>query len=112
MEKLDFGADVACSLNDAEFHERRILARQTLLPQVATSKRIQNGLMLTFIDSQSLRDELETFVELERQCCEFLEFTLSSDAAEPKARLQLRIEGQSEAAATIEMFARAVRSVV
>jgi hypothetical protein len=111
MKRLDDEA-VSCTLNDAEFHERRALARRTLLPQVTASKRIQDGLILTFVGGESLRSELETFVSLERRCCEFLEFTISPDADGPKSRIELRIEGRPEAAATIETFAQAVREIV
>ncbi len=112
MERLDDGAAVACSLNDAEFLERRTLARRTLIPQVTASKRIQDGLILTFVGDESLRSDLETFVSLEQQCCGFIEFTISPDTAEPNSPIELRIGGRPEAAATIEMFAQAVCGVV
>jgi len=111
MKRLDDGAVFSCSLNDTDFHERRAVARRTLIPQVTASKRIQNGLILTFIGGEPLRTELETFVSLERQCCEFLKFTISRDTEEPHSQIELRISGQPEAAATIEIFARAVRDV-
>ena len=111
MKRPNDGAVAACSLNDSEFHERRALGRRTLLPQVTASKRIQDGLILTFVGDEFLRSDLETFVSLERQCCGFLEFTISSDIAGPDSPIELRIVGRPEAAATIEMFAQAVRGV-
>ena len=34
MSKTDNHTAIACTLNDAEFRERRILARQTILPKI------------------------------------------------------------------------------
>lgn len=108
MKRLDDGAAVACSLNDAEFQERRALARRTLLKKITGAKRIDHGLVVTLDGGPSLRSDLETFITLERQCCEFLEFTISQETAGPKSRTELRITGKPEAAATIEIFAQAV----
>ena len=108
MEKLDEGAAIACSLNDAEFRERRALARRTLLTQIIISQRISNGLALTFTNSEALRRDVKTFVRLEWECCDFLTFTLTPDTVPANEPLVLTIKGPPEAAATIEMIARAV----
>ena len=107
MERLDEGEAIACSLNDADFRERRALARRTLLPQIIISQRISNGLTLTFTNSEALRRDVKTFVRLERECCDFLTFTLTPDTGPANESLLLTIKGPPEAAATIEMFARA-----
>jgi len=112
MKRLDVGATVSCSLNGAEFHERRTLARRTLLPKVTAGRRIEDGLMLTLNGGPSLRSELETFVSLERQCCEFLKFTISEKVDESRSQIELRITGEPEAAATIEIFAQAMSDFV
>lgn len=112
MKILDAGGVLACSLNDAEFRERRTLGRRTLISHVTALKRIQDGLILTFVGDESLRSDLETFIGLEQQCCGFLEFTISPDVAGPNSPIELRIKGRPESAATIEMFAQAVRGVV
>ncbi len=110
MERLNEGAAIACSLNDAEFRERRALARRTLLPQIIISQRISNGLTLTFTNSEALRRDVKTFVRLERECCDFLTFSLTPDTVPVNESLVLTIKGPPEAAATIEMFARAVEA--
>ncbi len=110
MERLDEGAAVACSLNDADFSVRRALARRTLLPQIITSERISNGLALSFANSEALRRDVKTFVRLERECCGFLTFTMSPDTVPVNEPLVLTIKGPTEAAATIEMFARAAEA--
>lgn len=110
MERLDEGAAIACTLNDAELSERRALARRTLLPQIIISQRISNGLTLTFTNSEANRENVETFVRLERECCGFLTFTLTPDTGPANESLVLTIQGPPEAAATMEMFARAVEA--
>lgn len=112
MKRLDDGAAVACSLNDAEFHERRALARRTLLPKITAARRDENGLVLTLDGGRSLRAELENFISLERQCCEFLAFTVMQVVDGPKSVIELRITGEPEAAATIDIFAEAVSDLL
>lgn len=93
--------DVACSLNGAEFRQRRRLVREALHPHLLRSKRTASRLTLIFPDNEPLRAQLETFVSLERQCCGFLTFTISSE----QEAVMLSIEGPPEAEATIEMLA-------
>lgn len=104
MEKTDAAAPVACTLNAAEFRERRALARSRLAPHLLGSEGTPSGVTFLFPRTDALLSELEGFVELERQCCGFLTFTLAPD----KDTLSLGIEGAPEAAATIEMIARAL----
>lgn len=103
MDRLDIGAEVACSLNDAEFKERRALARRTLIENVTGARRTRNGLVLTFENSGALRRDLEHFISLERRCCGFLDFSITDVRS-----VELTISGPSEAAATIDIFAAAV----
>ena len=109
MKKLDEGAALACSLNDADFRERRALARKTLLPKIVSSKRIGNGVTLTFTRTDRLLIELDTFVDLERQCCGFLNFAIAPDVTAPDKLIELSIMGPPEAAKTIEMFFAGIR---
>lgn len=103
MERLDTGAAVACSLSDAEFRERRALVRRTLIGEVTGWKRIANGLVLSFEDSETLRSDLAHFITLEKQCCGFLDFVIADAPLN-----ELVISGPPEASATIEMFAAAI----
>ena len=109
MARSDEPGTLACSLNDADFHERRSQMREALLPHVISSKRTANGLRLTFANSETLRGELQAFVRLERQCCGFLTFTLTPQPGVATEPLVLLIEGPPEASATIEVFACAAR---
>lgn len=101
MATSEKATDVACSLNSAEFRKRRRLMCEALRPHLLCSKRSASGLTLAFAVTEPLRAQLETFVSLERQCCGFLTFTISSE----REAMMLSIEGPPEAEATIEMFA-------
>ena len=110
MERLDANEPIACSLNDTEFRERRTYARQKLIPKITKFERIPNGLIFRFTPEARLETYLNTFVELERQCCGFLAFTILPDATDISKAAGLKIEGPAEAAATIEMFAQAAEA--
>lgn len=104
MDEQDTGRVVACSLNDEEFKARRALARDTLLRKVVASNRTADGLTISFQEGDALRDNLEQFIALERQCCGFLDFSVS----EPPSN-ELVISGPPEAASTIDIFAAATK---
>lgn len=80
------------------------MARATLLPHLVEVKKLEAGLQLTFSESETLRADVEVFVDLERQCCEFLTFTITP----PDQGLTVSIEGPPEARATLDMFAAAI----
>ena len=105
MKRLDQGAPLACTLNDEDFRERRQLARRTLLKQVIRSVRTEDGLIVALVGGAKLRQDLETFITLERECCSFLDF-----AVQDGAPIELTISGPPEAARTIDMFAEAIGS--
>ena len=97
-------ADIACTLSDKAFQERRTAIRQSLLPRLATSERTQTGLRLSFSDSAAMRSTVERFVDLERQCCQFLTYTLSP----PEDGLVLTVEGAPDAQATLDRLTDAI----
>lgn len=103
MIKKDTTTVVACSLNDEEFKARRALARDTLLKNVLRSRRIVNGLIVTFKDDHAVRAEIKQFIALERQCCGFLDFVVSEAPLN-----QLTISGPPEASSTIDIFAATI----
>ena len=108
MERLDKDSEVACSLNDDEFRERRALARRTLIPHVRHCERSQNTLRFTFRKYDNLRQNIQEFVDLEQQCCSFLTFEIiDGGCCQPPT---LTISGPPEASATIGMFANAINS--
>lgn len=110
MKKLDESAAIACSLNDADFRERQAFARKKLITKIKSSKRIKNGVEFHFNPEDQLRDDLTTFVQLERQCCGFLTFTILLEKESGTNPTGVRIEGPPETAATIDTFAQAIAS--
>lgn len=110
MQRQDSNAPVACTLNDADFLERRAFARQRLLPKIENSARLENGLVIFVRPGSDIKDDLETFVHLEQQCCGFLSFTILGDCGDRVSPLGLKIEGPAEASATINMFAEVINS--
>lgn len=109
MDRLDSHADIACTLNDADFRDRRAFARQQLIPKISKVERIENGLIFRMIAKAGIEEDLSTFVELERQCCGFLTFTIIPDERDDTNGVALKIEGPPEASATLEMFAQAAK---
>lgn len=96
--------EVACSLTDEELRERRILARNSLVPHITGVTKLDLGLRVTFPNTEALRLSVENFISLERRCCGFLNFTVAS----PEDELILTIDGPPESRATIEVFATAL----
>ena len=104
MSKPTKSNEIACSLTDHEFRERRAMARKFLVPHVIKKEKFASGLRLTFPDTDALRSRVDTFVGLERQCCGSLSFAVTA----PHEGLSVTIEGPPEALPTLELFAAAV----
>ena len=98
---------LACSLTDAEVSERRAAARARLLPHVLDCRLNGLELLMEFPDVGALRSELETFVDIERQCCGFLDFAISSSGE----KLTIRVAGPEGSQSTLQLFADAVGGV-
>lgn len=77
------------------------MVREILRPHVIAHVRTADGLRLAFPDTPDLRERLEAFIDLERQCCGFLHFDLSSSAA----GLVVTIGGPASARAMLDAFA-------
>ena len=101
MQQRTSPNEFACSLNDEEFRRRRRLIRRTLLPHIVRTEKLTDGLRLVFPASDELSAQVRQFVDLERQCCGFLSFTITPSGE----HLVLTIEGPPEAAGTLGMFA-------
>ena len=95
--------ELACSLTDTELRERRAMMRKALLPHVVDCRLRGLELAMVFSNVEALRSEVEQFVDLERQCCGFLTFTISP----PGEKLTLNIEGPEGSQSTLEVFAEA-----
>ena len=71
MEENMHASDIACSLSDEAFRERRATMRNALLPHLINGERMESGLRLAFADTAALRSRVESFIHMERQCCGF-----------------------------------------
>ena len=92
--------ELACSLNDEEHADRRKFVRESLIPRVLQSHEVGSGLQLIFENTASLRSDVELFVELESQCCGFLNFEIASRSE----GLVLTIDGPPEANEFLSKF--------
>ncbi|MCZ6855717.1 MAG: hypothetical protein O7G86_17530 [Gammaproteobacteria bacterium] len=98
----DTTTPMACSLDAETLTNRRLLFREKLLPQALHKTRIDNGLCVVFPRNPMVRDELQAFITLERQCCGFLDFELSEDL--DHSQLLLNITGPLEAQAVVDQM--------
>ena len=97
----DRGVPLACSLDASDASRRRerwlALAERALIG----AERTPAGARHTYRAERSVERELRELIELEAECCPFLEFELSSS----DGALLLDIRGPAEAAEIIELFA-------
>ncbi len=67
---------VDCTLSDNEFQERRSGLLAKVRDQVQEVKSLDSGYALRFESTNEIIDELTRLIQLERNCCQFLEFNL------------------------------------
>ena len=94
---------LACTLTDAELRERRATMRRILLPHVLACHSRDLELTMNFPNRESIREELDAFVDFERRCCAFLDFSITSTGE----NLLLTISGPDGSESTIRAFAEA-----
>lgn len=92
---------IACSLDREALVERAELLRRIGAAGLLDTRRSGPTLTLLFVRDVTLRSALERFVALERDCCPFLDFTISEVADE----LQLLIYAPPEAGAVLDAIA-------
>lgn len=92
--------ELACSLNEEDHRDRRKFVRESLIPKILATEKSATGLRLIFEDTDSVRSDVELFVELESQCCGFLNFAITSSSR----GLVLTIEGPPEANRILAKF--------
>ncbi len=94
--------EMACSLDQKALRNRTLMFRERLLPQALQINRTGDGLHIVFVNGPALRDELQTFIALERECCGFLDFELTEDLGE--SRLLLDVTGPVAAQAVLDQM--------
>ena len=87
----DTTTEMMCSLDDEALRNRRVMFQERLLPQALQKTRIGNSLQIFFVNDPTVRDELQTFIALESECCGFLDFELTEDLE--NSRLLLNVTG-------------------
>ena len=68
---------IACNLTSAELQERRRTVLQKFRDAVIEVIELENGYAYSLPAGPDRLEELTTMIELERQCCPFLQFRLS-----------------------------------
>lgn len=71
------GLPIACNLTSAELQERRRTVLERLRDAVVEVKELANGYSYSFASEGNRFQELAAMIDLERQCCPFLEFRVT-----------------------------------
>ncbi len=101
---------IACTLNNQELRDREQYARGKILPHAVRIEAMDAksgptgemllGIRLEFEESSAIREQIEIFVAMERQCCGFLSYTVTP----PETGLTVIIEGPKEAKAVLDTW--------
>ena len=68
---------IACMLTDAEFQKRRTGVLRRIREQVQTLKPLDAGYAFEFAADEAVLEDVFRLIQLERQCCSFLQFDLT-----------------------------------
>ncbi len=68
---------IACTLTDAAFQRRRASVLQHIQEQVQRLKPLDTGYALQFAPDEAVLENVFRLIQLERQCCAFLQFELT-----------------------------------
>ncbi len=80
-----------CKLTSPELRERKATVIASLKEKVIEKKELKNGFAYKFNQTDNTIAELNSFVEDEKACCEFLSFKISSGS--DKKDIWLEISG-------------------
>ena len=78
-----------CKLASPELKQRKETVLASLKKQILQKKELKNGFAYQFNGSDSMVDELTTFVKTERECCGFFVFNLSISGDKSEAWLEI-----------------------
>ena len=68
---------IACTLTDAAFQQRRTGMLRQIREQIQTLKPLDTGYALEFAADEAVLEDVFRLIQLERQCCAFLQFELT-----------------------------------
>ena len=80
---------IACTLTDAAFQQRRADVVPYIREQVLSLKPLDTGYALQFSAEEAVLDNVFRLIQLERQCCAFLQFDLTLEPANGPVWLSL-----------------------
>ena len=80
---------IACTLDPAAKRERRALLERELVPAIAGWDELDTGYVLWFDRGEGRLATLARFVELESECCAFLDFEIRLRSGGERIALEL-----------------------
>lgn len=83
------GTPMICKHTTAELNHRKETVLASLKAKVLERKELEDGFAFRFEGSDAVLDELNTFIQSERQCCPFFTFGLSVSGEPSEAWLSL-----------------------
>jgi hypothetical protein len=83
------GLPIACNLTSAELQERRHTVLEKLRDAVVEVKDLAEGYSYSFKSEGNCFKELADMIDLERQCCPFLQFRLTVAAGSGPISLEI-----------------------
>jgi len=81
--------ELTCKLTTPELRERKATVIASLKKLMLEKKELKNGFAYKFNGSDTMVDELTTFVKTERACCDFFIFNLSISGDKSEAWLEI-----------------------
>jgi hypothetical protein len=93
---------IICTLTEDELKERRRVVLDTVRQAVMSVVELPLGYAYTFQPTSDVLSQLTRLVDLERQCCKFLTFSIVVEPGE--APIRLEVTGPTNAKAVIEEF--------
>jgi hypothetical protein len=92
---------IVCTLSETELRERRRTVLESIRETAINATPTPNGYSYSFKPTPEILARLTSLVDLERQCCQFLTFTI---VVEPLKPIRLEVSGPPEARAMIADF--------
>lgn len=80
---------LACNLTSAELEERRRTVLEKLRDGVVEAKELADGYSFSFTSEGNRFKELAEMIDVERQCCPFLQFRITLSAGNGPLTLEI-----------------------
>jgi hypothetical protein len=80
---------VACTLSSAELQLRRATILQRIKADVINVTELESGFRFAFSGTRDQIQRLGALIELEHECCPFLQFQLTVESGDGPALLEL-----------------------